>query len=127
MSKNIRVRYAVAYFAGSVNTGNTIVKEGEGYQTKGIEITPDHKFLIVEPFGDFSCEIFLDADLPIWLIKLHNSVSKKKIFPCQIIKIIEKTSFPLNKVIRVVFNDGWDDSHYSFKKIQAKDINTKVN
>lgn len=110
--KNIRVHSNHAYFSNPVaGSGDFDVRQGEGWKTSGLEITPDHRFIFVEPFDKMACEVYFRPK--------HFLLFKLQRRP---MKITRRTRFPLADIKNIDFGDGWDDSSYSFWEIDADQV-----
>lgn len=126
MYKFIRVSFAHAYYGNpNVGQGSTDVKEGDGYQTDGIEISPDHRYIFVEPHHDMKCRVtFFEGEISrlLNLRHIYYSIFKEPIPFLTYRNIEKKTRLSLSKVSTVGFDNDWDDSCYSFHEITAEEF-----
>jgi len=100
-SKNIKINYSIAYFTASVNSGSVVAKKGQAYKTSGIEISADHRRLTAQSYPG-------NGGTMICTVCLKNGERKE---------VLGKTVFALEDVRSVEFNNGWEDSCYSFTRI----------
>lgn len=114
----LNVWHGHAWFLSSnVPTGNFDLNEGQEYKTDGLEITPDHQFATIEPYGKgnyyMPCFVILHPNFWEKIINLltFNSVSHPwgK-------NIKKKTKIRIDQIITINFNNSFDDSCYSFQK-----------
>jgi hypothetical protein len=101
-----------------VGQGFTDIKVGEPYQADGIEVTPDHRYIFAGPYSTghsiMPCRVSLN---PGFFAQIKNLLTGKyRFYPTISIPTL-KTRYKLGKVLSVSFDDGWDDSCYSFKEI----------
>lgn len=121
MYKNIRIHQAYAFFSNpTVSKGSVDVKEGDEFKSKEFNITPDHKTITVKKYDDKKCTVRL-FKTPLFLVKLFKQLKFYKL--AFIDEEVEgEKEYPLNQVISILYNDGWDDSSHSFKNIATSEV-----
>lgn len=129
--KNVRFSFAVAWWGNSnVGTGFINLKEGEGHTSSGFAISSDHRFLTAWPYDlgekyPMRCKVGLKPGFFTQMGNLLKGNSQFRICP-KFVSVLEPTSFPLSQVKTVTFDNGWDDSCYSFydaDKLHKKEKN----
>lgn len=122
--KNIRIRFAFAYYSNpAIGTGSKDLAEGFGYMTDGLEISSDHMYLFAEPHGGMKCRVVLKPNWLTPLIRIRNLFFKKTIPVVPAYEVTKRTRFEMSKIQVVTFDDGYDDSCYSFTEISAFEVN----
>lgn len=104
--KNIKISYSIAYFTASVHSGSVVAKKGQAHKTSGFEISADHRRLTAQSYPG-------NGGIMICIVCLKNGERKE---------VLEKTVFALANVRSVEFNNGRDDSCYSFTGISDQDL-----
>ncbi len=119
----IRVTSYHANFGNpNVGSGNTDVNLGDGFKTKGIEISSDHQFIFLEPFEGYYGKTFMECEVMFKMTlvkKLANWITRKPLIRLAHKDVKVRTRFRLKDIYSVTFNDGYDDSTYSFHEISA--------
>ena len=123
--KNIRVSYAFAYFGNPVvGQGFTDIKEGDGWKSAGIEITPDHQHIFIEPVVGMNqepmkCEVYF-RKTP--LTQLVNWLTGQPPARLSHLTITSRRRFKLSQIYSVTSYDGYDDSTHSFSEISEAEV-----
>ena len=124
--KNVRISSFYAFFSNPVVTkGKQDIREGDEFKTEGMEILPNHQFIIVGPYGDgqdkMKCTVYLK---PSPWVKFWKSL--RRVFkPISFLSgqtITEDTPFLLKNVDQIMYNNGWDDATISFQEITAAEV-----
>ena len=122
--KNIRVSFAFAFFSNPVvNQSFVDIKEGDEYVREGIKIFPNHQSILVGPYNTghsvMSCSVHLTPD---FFAQIWNFLRGKYRYYPVIRDLKKETKFSLSQILSISFNDGWDDSCFSFTAIEASEI-----
>lgn len=119
--KNVSISYAIAWYSNpNIDQGTIHLKEGEAYKSKGFEVSSDHRFLTAWTYDlgekyPMRCEVGLR---PGFFTKVVNFLKRNPMYHTQLryISVNKQKSFKLTQVDMVMFNNGYDDSCYSFTK-----------
>jgi hypothetical protein len=125
MFKNFRISYNYAFFSNPVvSQGKIDIPEGADYHSQEFDIPKDHLTIIVKKYDNKQCQVELYKK-PMFFAKFLERLGNYlyKHFHFSVTESIEtKKVFPLNRVLSVSYDDGWDDSCTSFKQIEASEV-----
>ena len=122
---NIRVSYAFAYFGNPVvGQGFTDIKEGDGWKSNGFEITPDHRYIFIEPVAGMNqepmkCEVYFRRTA---FKKFTNWLTGQPLSRLSHHYIGSRKCFKLDQIYSVTSSDGYDDSTHSFSEISEAEV-----